>query len=679
MPRTLPAELEAAMDSGVYEPYLKVVIGSDRTNEATVDPISFKIEPLKAIVQLEGTILETIDPGNFRIVRGVTINGTNYTISTIWFKVIELVYDGKYITLLGEPLTKNVKIISANSSYETVIESALLEPSLSLEIIPNYEGTAAWKNYQFFPTGKNIVLANRKDLFTLLRQKYLVMATEDGWDGTQDNMFFFVATETRNTDYTITDLLFTYKANTISKKLVSRNEFNSIQISGDTNSPMHNLGFIKYGQFHPPYDTVYQAGSKSSKIQVHLKYRTGDKVDIILNDTINPQPMRIKVTEVLDTKVNPAWHMIVETLEWFGTTEGGAMPSTLEASAPYTPLITTNFNNNLDSTINNLQALAEAVDDLPIGEMAPTTTAANDFQIGNGAGAWIKKTLAQVVTILRTALDSVYAAISHTHAAGDIPATRELLTASRTYYIRTDGNDSNNGLANTSGGAFLTPQKAVDVAAQLDSSIYNVTIQLADGTYTGGITAKQMGGFGGITIQGNSGTPANVLLSLSGSQVGLLSDSNGTTYYLKDIKITGNIAGTTGLWAIRSKVLYSNIIFNGNLIDVNIDVNSYVQCIGAYTISASCGRHWYLAAGGRLTCNLQAITLTGTPAWTTAFIDVTLGASAIIYNNTYTGAATGKRANVDMNGAVQSYGTVTLNTVLPGNAIGTTATGGQLT
>ena len=61
---------------------------------------------------------------------------------------------------------------------------------------------------------------------------------------------------------------------------------------------------------------------------------------------------------------------------------------------------------------------------------------------------------------------------------------RELLTANRTYYVRTDGSDGNTGLANTSGGAFLTIQKAIDTAAALDLSVYNVTIQLADGTYT---------------------------------------------------------------------------------------------------------------------------------------------------------------------------------------------------
>ena len=54
-------------------------------------------------------------------------------------------------------------------------------------------------------------------------------------------------------------------------------------------------------------------------------------------------------------------------------------------------------------------------------------TAVNDFLVASGAGAFVKKTLAETVTILRTSLDSVYAPSakgvtngdSHDHAGGD--------------------------------------------------------------------------------------------------------------------------------------------------------------------------------------------------------------------------------------------------------------------
>jgi hypothetical protein len=47
----------------------------------------------------------------------------------------------------------------------------------------------------------------------------------------------------------------------------------------------------------------------------------------------------------------------------------------------------------------------------------PVTDAVNDFQVGDGAGAWIKKTLAQTVTILQTSLDGVYLKLSSMSAA----------------------------------------------------------------------------------------------------------------------------------------------------------------------------------------------------------------------------------------------------------------------
>ena len=54
--------------------------------------------------------------------------------------------------------------------------------------------------------------------------------------------------------------------------------------------------------------------------------------------------------------------------------------------------------------------------------------------------------------------------------------------------MRTDGSDSNTGLANTSGGAFLTLQKAWNAILTLDLNGFTVTVQIGDGTYTAGVS-----------------------------------------------------------------------------------------------------------------------------------------------------------------------------------------------
>ena len=84
---------------------------------------------------------------------------------------------------------------------------------------------------------------------------------------------------------------------------------------------------------------------------------------------------------------------------------------------------------------------------------------------------------------------------------------REILAANRTYFVRTDGNDNNDGLTNTAGGAFLTIQKAIDVVASLDCSIYFPTIQIADGDYSNQSTIilkDPISISGALNIKGNT-------------------------------------------------------------------------------------------------------------------------------------------------------------------------------
>lgn len=80
--------------------------------------------------------------------------------------------------------------------------------------------------------------------------------------------------------------------------------------------------------------------------------------------------------------------------------------------------------------------------------------------------------------------------------------TPKQTTADITYYVRTDGSDSNTGLSDTSGGAFLTIQHAINMIPQIVN--HTVTINVAAGTYAESILAIGFSGKGTIDIVGDS-------------------------------------------------------------------------------------------------------------------------------------------------------------------------------
>lgn len=257
--------------------------------------------------------------------------------------------------------------------------------------------------------------------------------------------------------------------------------------------------------------------------------------------------------------------------------------------------------------------------------------------------------------------------------AAQVAWARERLTAERTYYVRTDGSDSNSGLANTAGGAFLTVQKAIDVCGTLDLSIYNVTIQVADGTYTGAVTVSApWTGSGNVTIQGNATTPANVLFSITGNDV--IVAEKGARLVAKDMKLTA-----TGNFLLRSStkahIDFSGINFGSvGSQQICADDGGSIMCLGNYSISGGGAMH--IGAVGNAVIRVQnvTVTITGTPAFSTAYVDQNLSSTTLLNGCTFSGSATGKRYSIIGNGVCNAGG---VTTYLPGDVAGTTATGGQ--
>jgi len=158
--------------------------------------------------------------------------------------------------------------------------------------------------------------------------------------------------------------------------------------------------------------------------------------------------------------------------------------------------------------------------------------------------------------------------------------TRRKLNSSTTIYVSTTGSDSNNGLS--AGSPLLTIQAAIDKALQLDIYPYTVTIQIADGVYTGPIELKKASG--NIVLRGNLSNASSVVIQASNVTSVIVATSvenyrleslrinslvsgdliriNNSSISLKNI-VLGNCLGLNSVLANNSKILAENIFVAG--------------------------------------------------------------------------------------------------------------------
>lgn len=250
---------------------------------------------------------------------------------------------------------------------------------------------------------------------------------------------------------------------------------------------------------------------------------------------------------------------------------------------------------------------------------------------------------------------------------------REKLTAARTYYVRTDGSDSNNGLADTSVGAFLTLQKAANVIRDaIDLNGYDVTVQVRNGTYTGGVgVSAPWVGKGDVYFIGDTTTPSNVVVSVTGGNC--FSASTGGRLKVRGFKVSTTTSGDCIQAYLFSHIEYAQMDFGacaGN--HVECGQGSTIISISPYTISGGAVGHWHCGSFGFISIADNNITLTGTPNFTSYFAGVAQG--AVAYGAaTFTGSATGKRFVAHHGGFIRSSQS---ETSLPGNVAGESSAGG---
>lgn len=253
---------------------------------------------------------------------------------------------------------------------------------------------------------------------------------------------------------------------------------------------------------------------------------------------------------------------------------------------------------------------------------------------------------------------------------------REVLAADRTYYVRADGSDTNNGLADNAAGAFLTIAKAISAAVAIDPSTYNVIIQLQDGTWPAGPSmSTPMLNNKTLTLQGNLSTPASCVIegatSVSASGAGVSLNLTGLSLNGSLLGINCSSGATVGIGAgvvFGAASSQAHMRTNGPGSTININAN--------YSVTAGSARHFYASPNGFINCFNRTITLSGTLNFSTAFTFADRGALISTNASTFTGGTiTGKRYDAQTNAVIYTGGGGASH--YPGSIAGTTATGGQ--
>lgn len=246
--------------------------------------------------------------------------------------------------------------------------------------------------------------------------------------------------------------------------------------------------------------------------------------------------------------------------------------------------------------------------------------------------------------------------------------------AGPTLYVRTDGSDTNDGSVNDAAHAFLTITAALAAASsRFNLTGRTLTIQLGiAGTYAGFVVST----IPNVQIIGNTGSIATYIISGTPQCVVAI----GTTVTLRGM--TMSTTGTNHCVQATSGgyINIQNCAFAGT----NLVASAALLCASAGStiiiggpISSSIGGGYFAeATTGAIEFASVAVTLTGTPAFAVATIGAT-NAGTVIFDSgaTWVGAATGSRYFANLNGVVNSGGSGA--SFIPGNAVGTTATGGQ--
>ena len=252
---------------------------------------------------------------------------------------------------------------------------------------------------------------------------------------------------------------------------------------------------------------------------------------------------------------------------------------------------------------------------------------------------------------------------------------RRKLIGNETIYVDpSNGASTNDGLAAGSGGALATMQQAWNLGVLFDLNGYVLTIQLADDTYTDGLIANRHMHGGTVVVNGNSGTPSNVVVSTTSANA--IQATAGVKLTVQNFQVETTTAGSGLISDSSSEIDVGAGMIFGACATAHMVAQNYglIVISNAYSITGVAAYHFY-ATGGTISFSGLSNTASGTLAFTVFAVATTIG-SILGPSSTWTGGTlTGARYACQLNGVINTQGGGA--SYFPGDSSGSTATGGQ--
>lgn len=255
-----------------------------------------------------------------------------------------------------------------------------------------------------------------------------------------------------------------------------------------------------------------------------------------------------------------------------------------------------------------------------------------------------------------------------------------IISANTTYFVRTDGNDANTGLVDSSAGAFLTINACLKyISNNLCISFGStVTVQIRTGTFVENVVVLPYVGGGNLTIQGDTSNQDNVVIApASGNLFSVGANAVCTVKFLK-LASTVPASSAENLRAFRGGVITQSDMTFGACADAHIQAQDHGivfvgtgnKCIGnaTYFMYALQSGEIYAVSGA---VNIST-TITISNVFCAAFYLSLVVADSMTFTNPTN--VTGVRYGSRQNSVISCGGT---SNFFPGSVAGATATGGQ--